>query len=135
MRALLAVTLAVAALAAQAPAPEPDFRLYFLGHEIGRETVSWTNSGRHFDSTFHFEDRGTAIDLTASFDRDEKRRPTRLVVKGRNYRLFSSDSEVTIAGDRAHVRDFKTERDVELRGKDFFSHRQLRTNFRSGRVD
>ena len=120
MRALLAVTLAVAALAAQAPAPEPDFRLYFLGHEIGRETVSWTNSGRHFDSTFHFEDRGTAIDLTASFDRDEKRRPTRLVVKGRNYRLFSSDSEVTIAGDRAHVRDFKTERDVELRGKDFF---------------
>jgi imidazolonepropionase-like amidohydrolase len=120
MRQLLAAVVLVAVSAMQAPAPAPNFRLYFLGHEIGREIVTWTNSGRHFDSDFHFEDRGTAIDLTASFDSDDKGRPSRLVVKGRNYRLFSTDSEVTIAGDRAHVRDFKAERDIELRRKDFF---------------
>ena len=119
MRHILLALALVAASAAQTPAPDPDFRLFFLGHEIGRETVAWTDAG-HFDSTFHFEDRGTAIDLTASFDSDATGRPSRLVVKGRNYRLFSSDSEVTIKADRAHVRDFKAERDVDLRGRPFF---------------
>jgi len=117
---LLTAMALLAVAAAQTPTPAPDFRLYFLGHEIGREIVTWADSGHHFDSTFHFDDRGTAIDLTASFDEDEGGRPSRLVVKGRNYRLFSSDSDVTITADRAHVRDFKAERDVELRGRDFF---------------
>ncbi len=72
------------------------------------------------ESVFHFEDRGTAIDLTASLDRDSGGRPVRLVVKGRNYRLFSSDSEVAITDSRAHVRDLRSERAIQISGKHFF---------------
>jgi hypothetical protein len=43
-----------------------------------------------------------------------------LVVKGRNYRLFTSDSEVTVAQGRARVRDLKAEREIDLAGKPFF---------------
>ena len=42
------------------------------------------------------------------------------MTKGRNYRLFSSDAEVTIAGGRAHVRDLTAERDVEIGNRPFF---------------
>jgi hypothetical protein len=134
MRHILVALALVAASAAQTPAPDPDFRLFFLGHEIGRETVAWTDAG-HFDSTFHFEDRGTAIDLTASFDSDAHGSSVTTRRQGRNYRLFSSDSEVTITADRAHVRDFKVERDVDLRGRPVLSGRQLRAGCRPGGAD
>lgn len=98
----------------------PTFRLFFLGHEVGRETDVPSADGRHLETTFHFDDRGTAIDLTATLDYTEAGAPSHLVVKGRNYRLFASDSEVTVASGRAHVRDLKTERDLVLRDKPFF---------------
>ncbi len=118
-----ALGLASAAVFAQAPAPpSPLFHLYFLGHDIGGEVdaVTTTTSGRHVDFTSHFEDRGTAVDLKASLDQDVKGAPTHFVTKGRNYRLFSSDAEVTIAGGRAHVRDLTAERDVEIGNRPFF---------------
>jgi len=120
-RALLLASILAAVPAAQTRAPEtpPDFSLYFLGHAIGYERVVGRRD-RHVEATFHFDDRGTAIDLTASFDRDEHLNPQRLVVKGRNYRLFSSDSEVTIAKGFAHVRDLHDERDVVAGGRAFF---------------
>jgi hypothetical protein len=46
--------------------------------------------------------------------------PVHLAVRGRNYRLFASDSDVQIAGGRAHVRDAKTERDIDLGNRPFF---------------
>lgn len=110
----------VAISVAQAPAPPPTFRLFFLGHEIGRETDTLSNGGRHLDAAFHFDDRGTAIDLTGALDVDASGAPSHLVVKGRNYRLFASDSEVTVASGRAHVRDLKAERDIDLTGRPFF---------------
>jgi imidazolonepropionase-like amidohydrolase len=118
----LAFVAAAAAGRGQAPVPDrpPTFRLLFLGHEIGRETDTRSSDGRHLDSAFHFDDRGTAIDLTGSLDLGENGDPTHLVVNGRNYRLFASDSEVTIAGGHAHVRDLRTERDMEAGAKPFF---------------
>jgi len=118
-----ALGLASAAVFAQAPAvPSPQFQLYFLGHDIGGEVdaVTTTSSGRHVDFTSHFQDRGTAVDLKASLDLDAKGAPTHFVTKGRNYRLFSSDAEVTIVRGRAHVRDLTAERDVEIGNRPFF---------------
>jgi imidazolonepropionase-like amidohydrolase len=123
----LALVMSVTSLgglaARQAPTPAPPtFRLFFLGHDIGGEvdTVTTTTSGRHVDFTSHFQDRGTAVDLKASLDFDVKGAPAHFVTKGRNYRLFSSDAEVTIAGGRAHVRDLTAERDVEIGNRPFF---------------
>jgi imidazolonepropionase-like amidohydrolase len=116
---VLCTVIALAGAAQTPPVVPPTFRLYFLGHDIGRETDTWSADGLHLQSAFHFDDRGTAIDLTASLDM-EKGAPTRLVVKGRNYRLFASDSEVTVAGGRAHVRDLGAERDVAIEGRPFF---------------
>ena len=107
---------------AQAPAGPSTFHLFFLGHDIGTEvdTLTKGSSGEQLDAAFHFVDRGTAIDLTGALDSAVDRSPRHLTVKGRNYRLFASDSEVTIANGRAHVRDLTQERDVELGGKPFF---------------
>ena len=108
----------VALGAPQAPA-EPTFRLHVLGHGIGQETDLLSADGRHLDAAFHFEDRGTAIDLTGSLD-FAGNEPVRLVVKGRNYRLFTSDAEVTIADGRARVRDLAQETEVAVGGRPVF---------------
>jgi imidazolonepropionase-like amidohydrolase len=122
LRKILLIAVACSAIAAtQAPAPRATFRLLFIGHDIGQEVDTWTGGGRHLDAVFHFDDRGTAIDLTGSLDLGEKGDPTHLVVKGKNYRLFTSDSDVTVANGRAHVRDLKAERDLTLGEKPFFA--------------
>ena len=116
--AILLCTAVVLATTQQAPAPAgaKAFRLFFLGHEIGREDVRVT--GNELTCDFHFDDRGTAVDLRATLEPAVS--PSRLVVKGRNYRLFTSDSEVTVANGRAHVRDLGVERDLDLQKKPFF---------------
>lgn len=103
-------------------APASSFDLHFIGHTIGKETTTVVHdaAGDHFQSAFHFEDRGTPIDLTASLDLDPTGAPSRLVVKGRNYRLFQSDSAVTIEGGVARVRDLTETRNAVLGGKPFF---------------
>ena len=106
----------------QTPAGPPAFHLFFLAHEIGTETDAITSQAgfKRLDATFQFTDRGTAITLTAALDFAATGDPTKLVVKGRNYRLFASDSEVTIGDDRVYVRDLSERRDFPLRGKPFF---------------
>ena len=104
---------------ASAQAGPPTFHLFFLGHEIGREVDTWSLDARHLDAVFHFEDRGTAVDLTGALDLG-KDGATHLVVRGRNYRLFRSDSDVTVADGRAHVRDLTAERDVVTGARPFF---------------
>lgn len=112
---------ALAARQASAPAP-PTFQLFFLGHDVGTETdtVTSTPAGRQVRATFHFLDRSTAVDLTASLNLDAQGSPTHFLVKGRNYRLFTSDAEVTVASGRAHVRDLTAEHDIDLGGHPFF---------------
>ncbi|MEO7271922.1 MAG: amidohydrolase family protein [Vicinamibacterales bacterium] len=98
------------------------FRLHLLAHEIGREvvTTSETASGRHLASNFHFDDRGAAVDLTAGLDLSPDGNPLRLVVKGKTYRYFSSDTEVTRSADRVQVRDNGANRTVAVAGQPFF---------------
>jgi imidazolonepropionase-like amidohydrolase len=106
----------VCTLWAQTPAA-PTFRIFFLGHEIGREidTTTTVGGGRHVDADFQFVDRGTTVALKGALDIGPDGRLTHFVVKGRNYRLFSSDSEVTVAWPRAHVRDLGAESDVDAK--------------------
>src|SRR5262245_5301578 len=83
------------------------FRLHFLGHEIGRETATRTanGNGQRLASTFHYDDRGAAVDLTASLEIGPDLTPIQLTVKGKTYRYFSADTEVVVEKDRARVRD------------------------------
>src|SRR5580698_2025363 len=124
MGTIVALALASSPGAAQAPAggAPPTFHLFFLGHEIGAEvdTVSPTSDGHRMSAAFHFLDRASAVDLTATLEIGAGGSPTHLVTKGRNYRLFTSDAEVTIAGGRAHVRDLTAERDVDVGNRPFF---------------
>lgn len=122
LRTAASTVVAAASLAAQTSPAPPTFHLYFLGHEIGAETdtVTASDAGRREDFAFHFQDRGSAIDLKASLDLDAKGAPTRFVTKGKSYRLFSSDAEVTIANGRAHVRDLAAERDMDVGTRAFF---------------
>lgn len=118
-QATIAFCVALALLPAQqvpSSVRPPTFRLFFLGHEIGREDVERIET--NIRCSVHFEDRGTGIDLQGTLMQPAS--PINLSVKGRNYRLFSSDSEVRIANGRAHVRDLANERDVDLLGKPFF---------------
>ena len=93
---LLGVPSTIRALA---PTNTTSFHLFFLAHEIGRETDTLTRTGDQqiVQSVFHFEDRGTAIDLAATLNLAANGSPRRLVTKGRNYRLFASDAEVTLS--------------------------------------
>src|ERR1017187_3520121 len=128
---LVALTIAAASAVAHVQTPPaqpaaaqsaPTFHLFFLGHEIGaeRDTVTTTSDGRELQAVFHFLDRSTAVDLTGTLDLTSDGSPTHLVVKGHNYRLFSSDSDVTVSGRTAHVRDFASKSDVAIGGKPFF---------------
>lgn len=116
---LLAIAAWSTVLQPQAP---PTFHLFFLGHEIGAEqdTLTTGDDARTLRAAFHFVDRGTAIDLAGTLISASDGSPRSLAVKGRNYRLFASDSEVTINNGRAHVRDLEQVRDVEIAGKPFF---------------
>src|ERR1017187_9545171 len=113
MRRVLLSVLVIAASSAVAhvqtpvaqPAPTgpPTFRLFFLGHEIGaeRDTFATIGGGRELQAVFHFLDRSTAVDLAGTLDLTSDGSPTHLVVKGHNYRLFSSDSDVIVSGRTA----------------------------------
>jgi imidazolonepropionase-like amidohydrolase len=121
----IALVLSIAA-ASTAPAPATDaqsvFLLHFLGHEIGRETSTRVakGQGERVESTFHYDDRGAAVDLTASLETGPNLTPVQLTVKGKTYRYFSADTDVSIDKDHARVRDGSKTTDVALTGTPFF---------------
>lgn len=116
------------------PEGPPTFRLFFLGHEIGTEhdrrssltrdpiapIPNYDGKTETLDCLFRFVDRGTTVELRASLELSTGGTYQHLSAKGRNYRLFSTDSEVTVRDGRAHVRDLTAQRDIDLGGKGFF---------------
>jgi len=123
--ALVWFALAITAVAG-APAQTPDgnaaFHLYRLGQPIGRERDSYTlfSDGRKIDSTFSWDAPGPTLSLTATLETTLDWSPRHLVVKGQSAPGVQSDTEVTIAGGRAHVRDGQRTADVDVNGKLFF---------------
>jgi imidazolonepropionase-like amidohydrolase len=122
MRAGWALAACVLASALQAQAPAPTFRLFLLGHEIGREIVTTTRlpDGQRLKFDFSFTDRGTTIDLAATLEIDADHAARHFVTKGRTYRVFTADSEVTVTGRRALVRDGTRETTVDIGSRPFF---------------
>src|SRR5262245_54932539 len=98
------------------------FSLYLLGHQIGEERRTETSSAssRRLTFDFKYNDRGTEVALASTLELGSKGEPLHFVAKGRTYRYFSADSEVTIIGTRAHVRDGSKETDIDFAGKPFF---------------
>jgi imidazolonepropionase-like amidohydrolase len=126
--ALLLATLLVSVLTA-APVQQTGaassvrtFSLYLLGHQIGEERRTETSaaSGRQLTFDFKYNDRGTEVALTSTLELGPNGEPRRFVTKGRTYRYFSADAEVTVLGTRAHVRDGSKEFDLDIAGKPFF---------------
>ena len=120
---LAALAAMAVTLGAQSATPgPPTYHLFFLGHEVGREvdTVTPAADGRQVQAAFHFDDRSSAIDLQATLEVDAKGAPRHLLVKGKTYRLFIADAEVTVTPGRAHVRDLAVERDLDLGDRPFF---------------
>jgi imidazolonepropionase-like amidohydrolase len=118
---VLAAVLLAAPLLAQ-PAAKPTFRLFLLGHEIGREVVKSTRlpDGERLSFDFSFTDRGTTVELAATLEQDAEQNVRQFVTKGRTYRLFTSDSEVTVTDGRARVRDGSRVSTIDLGGRPFF---------------
>ena len=112
-RAILLYILLAGVAAVQSPVPT--FHLYFLGHEVGGESLTAPNTYE-----LRFVERGTEVKLAGLLELGPDGSPVHLAVRGRNYRLFASDSDVQVTGGRAHVRDAKTERDIDLNGRPFF---------------
>ncbi|HET9369229.1 MAG TPA: amidohydrolase family protein, partial [Vicinamibacterales bacterium] len=90
------------------PSPLESFRLYFIGHEIGREDVTHQlldDDVRRIVSTFHYEDRGTPIDLKGELDLEKDGTARRLRVTGKTYRYFASDIDYSVVNGRASLRE------------------------------
>jgi imidazolonepropionase-like amidohydrolase len=118
---VLAVALLAAPLFAQ-PAARPTFRLFFLGHEIGREIVRTSRlpDGERLTFDFSFTDRGTTVELASTLEMDAEQNVRHFAAKGRTYRLFTADSEVTVTDGRARVRDGARVSTIDVAGRPFF---------------
>jgi imidazolonepropionase-like amidohydrolase len=120
VRLLVVVRLAAPLL--PQPAAKPSFRLFLLGHEIGREVVKSSRlpDGERLSFDFSFTDRGTTVDLAATLELDAEQNVRHFVTKGRTYRLFAADSEVTVTDGRARVRDGTRHTTVDAGDRPFF---------------
>jgi imidazolonepropionase-like amidohydrolase len=118
---MIAVVLLGAPLFAQ-PAAKPTFRLFLLGHEIGREFVKSARlpDGERLTFDFSFTDRGTTVELASTLEIDADHSVRHFVTKGRTYRLFTADSEVTVTDGRARGRDGARGSTIDLAGRPFF---------------
>lgn len=116
----MAAAAAVAARSAPQAAGPPSFGLYFLGHSIGHEIDLTSDDFPSFEYTFHFDDRGAAVDLRAELRLGSDGAARRFKASGKNYRYFSVDSEVTVDGTTATVREGTETRTTSTGGRPFF---------------
>ena len=122
LRAITAAALLIAAPLLAQPAPSPTFRLFFLGHEIGREVVRSAKlpDGERLTFDFSFTDRGTTVELVSTLELDAEQNARHFVTKGRTYRLFHADSEVSVTDGRARVRDGTRQSTIDIGDRPFF---------------
>ncbi|HKD85825.1 MAG TPA: amidohydrolase family protein [Terriglobales bacterium] len=100
-------------LAQVAPAPESGkFRLHKFEQAIGEESYSITPDGNALTlkSDFKFTDRGTPVPLMATLRTSNSYVPQSYVIKGNTSRLSTIDTDVTITGANATIRQGKDTR-------------------------
>jgi imidazolonepropionase-like amidohydrolase len=101
-------SLAKSQSAASAQATEEGkFRLHKFEQAIGEEKykISREGAGLAVKVDFKFNDRGTDVPLTASFQGKNDLTPTAFEIKGKNSRLSSIDRAVEVNGEQIRVRD------------------------------
>jgi len=113
---LLLLALSPAILVAQA-APQKEagkFQLHKFEQAIGEENYTITPDGNTLTlkTDFKFTDRGTPVPLTATLHTSDSYVPQNFVISGNTSRMSKTDTEVTISGDSATIRQGKDTRTV-----------------------
>ncbi|MGB8885690.1 MAG: amidohydrolase family protein [Candidatus Korobacteraceae bacterium] len=114
---ILLVAVVPAILLAQTSTPSAEsgkFRLHKFEQPIGEETYTITPEGSTLTlkSEFEFTDRGSKVPLTATLRTSDGYVPQSFVIKGKTSRMSDIDTEVTINGSSAAVRQGKDTRTV-----------------------
>jgi len=112
----LLLALSPAVLFAQA-APQNEvgkFRLHKFEQDIGEENYTIKPDGNTLTlkTDFKFTDRGTAVPLSATLRTSDSYVPQSFVISGNTSRMSKTDTEVTINGDTASIRQGKDSRTV-----------------------
>ncbi len=122
--ALLLVLVPAVLLCQTAPSSESGkFILHKVEQPIGEETYAITPEGNTLTlkTDFRFTDRGTAVPLTAALRTSGSYVPQSFVIKGKTSRSSAIDSDVTISGNSAAIRQGKETRTVTLPSPPFFT--------------
>lgn len=105
-------------LIAQTPpaAESGKFRLHKFEQPIGEESYTITPDGKTLTlkTDFKFTDRGTAVPLTATLRTSESYVPQSFVISGKTSRMSAIETEVTISGGSATIRQGKETRTVPV---------------------
>jgi Amidohydrolase family len=109
----------LAALCSHYASAAPDsysFRLHKFEQPIGVETVSMSRQSRamQIESAFEFIDRGTKVPLKATLRCGHDYTPSAFTISGSTSRSSSIDTEITVTGQSAHVREGKSSHDVAV---------------------
>ena len=90
------------------------FRLHKFEQPIGEETYTITPDGSSLTlkSEFEFTDRGSKVPLTATLRTSDSYVPQNFIIKGKTSRMSEIDTEVTIDGAKATIRQGKDTRTV-----------------------
>jgi len=108
--ALLLIAFPVFLSAQNAAQPESGkFRLHKFEQAIGEENYTLTPDGNFLDlkTDFKFTDRGSTVPLDATLRTSDNYVPESFMIKGKTSRVSNIDTEVTIAGGNATIRQGK----------------------------
>jgi imidazolonepropionase-like amidohydrolase len=108
----LLLALSPAVLLAQTNSPSAEsgkFRLHKFEQPIGEETYTITPDGSTLTlkSEFEFTDRGSKVPLTATLRTSDSYVPQSFVINGKTSRMSEIDTQVTIDGSSATIRQGK----------------------------
>jgi imidazolonepropionase-like amidohydrolase len=109
---ILIASIFPAVLFAQSNTPSVEtgkFRLHKFEQPIGEETYTITPEGGTLTlkSEFEFTDRGSKVPLTATLRTSDSYVPQSFVIKGKTSRMSDIDTEVTVDGANATIRQGK----------------------------
>ena len=110
------LALLPATLLAQATPESGKFRLHKFEQAIGEESYTITPEGKTLTlkTDFKFTDRGTPVPLMATLRTSDSYVPQSFVIKGNTSRISTIDTEITINGNNATIRQGKDTRTVPV---------------------
>jgi imidazolonepropionase-like amidohydrolase len=107
---LLTLALFSSVFAQNTPQSETGkFQLHKFEQAIGEENYTITPAGQtlNLKDDFKFTDRGSAVPLSATLTTSDSYVPQSFTIKGKTSRISDIDTEITISGDKATIRQGK----------------------------